>query len=76
MLLRTTALEPTREGARLTPGWSADRGSDSALRAYTLMTVLILLPAHLVAPLAGNAQQAGKGPRRVTGTGGPTGRPS
>jgi putative ABC transport system substrate-binding protein len=46
------------------------------LRAYTLIAVLILLPA-LVAPLAADAQQAGKVPRigflRVTS---PSDRPS
>src|SRR5262249_2971447 len=35
--------------------------SDSPLRAYTLIAALILLPACLVAPLATDAQQAGKG---------------
>src|SRR5262249_60747029 len=34
--------------------------SDSPLRAYTLIAALILLPACLVAPLATDAQQAGK----------------
>jgi len=33
------------------------------LRAYTLIAVLILLPALLAAPLAADAQQAGKVPR-------------
>src|SRR5574341_530533 len=42
---------------------SPHRRSDSPLRAYTLIAVLILLPALLAAPLAADAQQAGKVPR-------------
>ena len=33
------------------------------MRAYTLIAVLIVLPALLAAPLAADAQQAGKVPR-------------
>jgi putative tryptophan/tyrosine transport system substrate-binding protein len=42
---------------------SPHRRSDSPLRAYTLIAVLTLLPALFVAPLAADAQQAGKVPR-------------
>ena len=42
---------------------SPHRRSDSTLRAYTLITVLILLPALLAAPFAASAQQAAKVPR-------------
>ncbi len=42
---------------------SPHRRSGSPLSAYTLIAVLILLPALLVAPLAADAQQAGKVPR-------------
>jgi putative ABC transport system substrate-binding protein len=42
---------------------SPHRRSDSPLRAYTLIAVLILLPALLAAPLAAGAQQAAKVPR-------------
>jgi putative ABC transport system substrate-binding protein len=37
--------------------------SDSPLRAYTLIAVLVLLPALLAAPLPADAQPAGKVPR-------------
>src|SRR5215471_12002671 len=42
---------------------SPHRRSDSPLRAHTVIAVLILLPALLAAPLAADAQQAGKVPR-------------
>src|SRR5215472_4455746 len=51
------------EYADLSTSSSPHRRSDSPLRAYTLIAVLILLPALLAAPLAADAQQAGKVPR-------------
>lgn len=42
---------------------SPHRRIGSPLRAYTLIAVLILLPALLAVPLAAEAQQAGKVPR-------------
>src|SRR5215813_13782929 len=62
-----TTMNPTVASLRsATAGYrerSPHRRSDSPLRAYTLITVLILLPALLAAPLAAQAQQAGKVPR-------------
>src|SRR5215471_18250925 len=49
------------EYADLSTSSSPHRRSDSPLRAYTLIAVLILLPALLAAPLAADA--AGKVPR-------------
>ena len=56
---------------------SPHRRSDSPLRAYTLIAVFILLPFLLLAPLAADAQQAGKVPRiGYLGLTSPSDRPS
>jgi putative tryptophan/tyrosine transport system substrate-binding protein len=66
-VLPNNAFQPTVLARHARPaaerGRSAHRRSDSPLRAYTLIAVLILLPALIVAPLAAGAQQAAKVPR-------------
>jgi ABC-type uncharacterized transport system substrate-binding protein len=60
-LVRATTCAPRRPAGYAER--SPHRRSGSPLSAYTLIAVLILLPALLVAPLAADAQQAGKVPR-------------